>query len=105
VKNATYEIRQKEALDWPLAAASVALHMQGSTVSKSFVVLGHVAPTPWPAAKVSQALDGKALTPETIAQAADAAADGAQPLSGNDYKVKLVRVAVKRALLEASGKA
>ena len=105
VKNATYEIRQKEALDWPLVTASVALQMQGSTVSKSFILLGHVAPTPWAAAKASQALDGKALTPETIQQAADAAGDGATPLSGNDYKVKLARVAVKRALLEASGKA
>jgi CO/xanthine dehydrogenase FAD-binding subunit len=57
------------------------------------------------ALKVSQALDGKALTPETIAQAAEAAGDGAAPLSGNEYKVKLVRVAVRRALLEASGKA
>jgi xanthine dehydrogenase YagS FAD-binding subunit len=105
VKNATYEVRQKEALDWPLVTASVALEMQGSTVSKSFVILGHVAPTPWAALKVSQALDGKALTPETIAQAAEAAGDGAAPLSGNEYKVKLVRVAVRRALLEASGKA
>jgi xanthine dehydrogenase YagS FAD-binding subunit len=105
VKNATYEIRQKEALDWPLMSASVALHMQGSTVSKSSVVLGHVAPTPWPASKASQALDGKALTAESIDQAAEAAVDGAKPLSGNEYKVKLVRVAVKRALHEASGKA
>jgi xanthine dehydrogenase YagS FAD-binding subunit len=105
VKNATYEIRQKEALDWPLVTASVALHIQGSTVQKALVVLGHVAPTPWPAAKASQLLQGQALTAENIAQAAEAAGDGAQPLSGNDYKVKLVRVAVKRALLEASGKA
>ncbi len=34
-KNATYEVRQKEALDWPLAAASVALKMKGSTVSSA----------------------------------------------------------------------
>ena len=60
-----------------MVAASVALQMQGSTVSKSSIVLGHVAPTPWAAQKASQALDGKALTPETIAQAAEAA--GEQP--------------------------
>jgi len=105
VKNATYEVRQKEALDWPLVAASVALHVQGSTVSKAAVVLGHVAPTPWVAVKASQALEGKALNDETIEQAAQAAVDGAQPLSGNEYKVKLARVAVKRALAEVSGKA
>src|SRR5678816_169562 len=31
IRSATYEVRQKEALDWPLAAASVALKMNGKT--------------------------------------------------------------------------
>jgi xanthine dehydrogenase YagS FAD-binding subunit len=105
IKNATYELRQKEALDWPLVAASVALTMQGSTVSKARVVLGHVAPTPWVAAKAERALAGKSLSDDAIGQAAEAAVDGAQPLSDNRYKVQLARVAVKRALLEASRKA
>src|SRR6476646_7286444 len=34
-RNATYEVRQKEALDWPLAAASVSLRMKGNTVSSA----------------------------------------------------------------------
>ena len=42
--NATYEVRQKEALDWPLATASVALKMSGKQISSARVVLGHVAP-------------------------------------------------------------
>jgi xanthine dehydrogenase YagS FAD-binding subunit len=104
-RNATYEVRQKEALDWPLATASVALSMQGGTVSKSWIVLGHVAPTPWPAVQASQALNGKALNEATIEQAAQAAVSGAQPLSENAYKVQLARVAVKRALTAAAGKA
>ncbi|MBZ5728034.1 MAG: molybdopterin dehydrogenase, partial [Acidobacteriia bacterium] len=33
VKSATYEVRQKEALDWPLATASVALTMKGNAVA------------------------------------------------------------------------
>ena len=105
VKNATYEVRHKEAMDWPLATASVALHMQGKSVGHARVVLGHVAPTPWVAAQAEQALAGKALTDDTIAQAAEAAVSGAQPLSDNGYKVQLARVAVKRALMEASGRA
>src|SRR5437016_11897244 len=48
VKMAVYEVRQKEALDWPLAAAAVALHLNGTTVESAGVVLGHVAPVPWP---------------------------------------------------------
>ena len=47
VHNATYEVRQKEALDWPLATASVVLNMAGDSVSSARIVLGHVAPTPW----------------------------------------------------------
>ena len=61
-RNATYEVRQKEALDWPLATASVALRMKGSTVASARVVLGHVAPTPWTATQADQALAGKAIT-------------------------------------------
>jgi xanthine dehydrogenase YagS FAD-binding subunit len=102
-RNATYEVREKEALDWPLATASVALTMKGTSVAKAAVVLGHVAPTPWHAAKASEWLAGKAITPETAQQAGEAAVEGAQPLSQNGYKVQLARVAVKRALLLAAG--
>jgi len=100
-KNATYEVRQKQALDWPLAAASVALKMKGSTVSSARIVLGHVAPTPWAAAQAEQALAGKAVTPESAEETAKAAVADAKPLSQNGYKVQLAKVAVKRALLEA----
>ncbi len=102
-KNATYEVRQKQALDWPLAAASVALKMKGSTVSSARIVLGHVAPTPWEATQAGQTLAGKAVTAESAEEAAKAAVADAKPLSGNAYKVQLARVAVKRALLEAVG--
>ncbi len=105
VKNATYEVRHKEALDWPLATASVALRMKGAAVASAMVVLGHVAATPWIAAEAAKALEGKAITEDVAAQAGAAAVAAAQPLSGNGYKVQLAKVAVKRALLAAAGKA
>jgi xanthine dehydrogenase YagS FAD-binding subunit len=99
-------VRQKEALDWPLAAASVSLRMKGSTVSSAHIVLGHVAPTPWVATDAGQMLAGKSLTAETADAAGKAAVAQATPLSQNGYKVQLARVAVKRALMEATrGKA
>jgi xanthine dehydrogenase YagS FAD-binding subunit len=104
VRNATYEVRQKTALDWPLATASVALKMQGNSITEGRIVLGHVAPTPWRAAAAEKAIAGKSLTPEAAEEVGKAATDGATPLSGNAYKVQLVRTAVKRALLEAQGK-
>lgn len=106
VRNATYEVRQRETLDWPLATASVALTMKGAAVGSARVVLGHVAPTPWMAAQAGKVLAGKALNPAVIDKAAEAAVAGATPLSQNAYKVRLARVAVKRALEEAArGKA
>jgi xanthine dehydrogenase YagS FAD-binding subunit len=100
-KNATYEVRQKEALDWPLAAASVSLTMKGSSVATARIVLGHVAPTPHAAAGAEQLLAGKSITEDLAAQAGKAAVEGARPLSGNAYKVQLASVAVKRALMAA----
>jgi xanthine dehydrogenase YagS FAD-binding subunit len=104
-QNATYEVRQKEALDWPLAAASVALKMKGSTVASGHIVLGHVAPTPWLATQAGQALAGKAITEQVAEEVAKAAVAGATPLAHNGYKVQLAKVAVKRALLAARGRA
>jgi xanthine dehydrogenase YagS FAD-binding subunit len=102
-KNATYEVRQKEALDWPLTAASVSLKMSGSSVQSARVVLGHVAPTPWVSAEAGQALAGKSINESTAQAAADAALSKATPFEGNRYKVQLAKVAVKRALLAAAG--
>lgn len=100
-RNATYEVREKMALDWPLATASVALKMDGGTIREARVVLGHVAPTPWRSRAAEQAVEGKSLDESAAAAAGEAATQGAKPLSDNGYKVQLVRVAVKRALLQA----
>lgn len=104
MKNATYEVREKDALDWPLAVASVALKMKGDTIESAQVILGHVAATPYVATGAAQMLAGKTITEEVAEQAGQAAVAGAKPLSDNAYKVQLAKVAVKRALLEASGK-
>ncbi|HTX40133.1 MAG TPA: xanthine dehydrogenase family protein subunit M [Bryobacteraceae bacterium] len=101
VKTATYEVRQKEALDWPLVAASVALTMRGNTVETAKVVLGHVAPTPHVAEAAEAAIQGKTVTEASAEACGKAAVSGARPLSQNAYKVTLAKVAVKRALLGA----
>ncbi len=101
VKSATYEVRQKTALDWPLATASVALEMNGTKVKAAKIVLGHVAPAPWDAAAAARWLAGNPVTEATAEAAGKAAVADARPLSQNAYKVTLARVAVKRALLNA----
>lgn len=101
VKTSFYEIRQKEAMDWPLALASVALRIEGGKVSSARVLMGHVAPIPWRSEEAEQALMGKAITEEVAQAAAEAAISKATSLGRNRYKIQLARVAVKRAILEA----
>lgn len=103
VKAAHYEIRQKEAFDWPLAVAAATLKMQGSNVQSARIILGYVAPVPWPSAEAEQVLVGQPVNEEVAKRAAEAALSKASPLSHNAYKVRLAKVAVKRAILRASG--
>jgi xanthine dehydrogenase YagS FAD-binding subunit len=100
---AHYEIRQKAAFDWPLAVAAVALQGDPSSVQSARVVLGHVAPTPWPSTEAEAVLKGQKINEDTAKKAAEAALASAKPLSQNGYKVQLARVAVKRAILKAAG--
>ncbi len=102
VRNATYEVRQKEALDWPLAAAAVALKMDGNRVAGAKVVLGHVAPVPWPSDEAGKLLVGKTVSAKVAEQAGTAALAGAKSLGQNGYKIQLAKVAVKRAILRAA---
>jgi xanthine dehydrogenase YagS FAD-binding subunit len=104
VQAAHYEIRQKEAFDWPLAVAAVALRMGGSSVQSARVVMGYVAPVPWPSPEAEDILTGHTVNGDIAQKAAIAALRGAKPLSGNAYKVQLARVAVKRAILKAGSR-
>ena len=101
LKTAFYEIRQKEAMDWPLALAAVALRVEAGKISSARVLMGHVAPIPWRSEEAEQALVGKALGEEAAQAAADAAVSKATSLGRNRYKIQLARVAVKRAILQA----
>ena len=102
LKVAHYEIRQKQAFDWPLAVAAVALKMNGSSVESARVVVGYVAPIPWRSAEAERVLTGKVVSEDTAKAAAEAALQNATPLSRNAYKVQLAKVAVKRAILKAA---
>jgi xanthine dehydrogenase YagS FAD-binding subunit len=102
LKAAHYEIRQKEAFDWPLAVAAVTLRVNASRVQSARVVMGHVAPVPWRSAAAEQVLSGSQIDEEVASTAANAAVKNAAPLSKNGYKVQLARVAVRRAILRAA---
>jgi xanthine dehydrogenase YagS FAD-binding subunit len=99
---AHYEIRQKQAFDWPLAVAAVSLRMNGSAVESARLVMGHVAPVPWRSSEAERGLVGKSISEDAAKAVADAALQSATPLTHNAYKVQLAKVAVKRAILKAA---
>jgi xanthine dehydrogenase YagS FAD-binding subunit len=102
-KNASYEVRHKQSYDWPLVQAAAAFKLDGNKATGVRIVLGHVAPTPHVAEAAAKAIEGKEITEASAGAAGEAAAEGAKPLSQTGYKVKLIAVAVKRALLTAAG--
>lgn len=97
-ESATIELREKQSFDWPLVICSVA-RMQGDWR----VCLGAVAPIPWISAPAMRVLGNRDLTPALATTAGEAAAEGAQPMSDNEYKIALIKVATKRALLLSAG--
>ena len=99
LKNGAYEVRHRQGLDWPYVTASVAFRLKNGSVADARVVLGHVAPIPWAAEKAGKVLNGAKIDTISAAACGEAATDGAKPLSGNGYKVQLVKTAVKRAVL------
>lgn len=101
--NATYEVRHGEGPDYPLAAASAALRIEGGIVREAKVVLGQVAPVPWISHEAAMLLVGRPVTCELAEAAGAAAVAQARPLSNNGYKVQLAKVAAKRAILKAAG--
>lgn len=78
-------------------AASVGVGGDGEVTGASVVATG-VAAVPWRLGAVEDALIGGPLDDERIESAAAAAAEGAEPLSENAYKVPLLRGLVQRTL-------
>lgn len=97
-RSAYIKIAERSSWDFALVSAAVCLTMAGGIVQKARIALGGVAPMPWRALDAEEALTDQALSDEVIGTAAQAATTGARPMTHNDYKVDLVRGAVRQAL-------
>jgi len=101
-KSTYLKFKERDSLDFALAAAAVALRLgSNQTVKDARIVLGGVAPIPWRVPKAEQFVIGKNLKADVVAEAAKLALADAQPLEKNAYKVPLAQTLVRRALLKA----
>lgn len=91
--------RERTAGDFPMVSVAAGFSMEDGRARHVRIVLGAVAPVPWHVPAAEAAVGGQAVTPERAAQAAEAALAGAQPLSGNAYKLDVARALLARALL------
>jgi xanthine dehydrogenase YagS FAD-binding subunit len=93
------KIRARRAWDFALTSVGLVLQMEKQTVSRARIVLGGVGPYPWRVEAAEKLLLGKKIDAALAAAAGKAAAEGAEPLGGNGYKIKMLQGAVEESLL------
>lgn len=92
------KVRARGAWDFALVGLALVLWFDGETVARARAVLSGVAPVPWRSEAVERVVTGKRLDDATVAAAAEAAVQGAEPLEHNGYKVALVKAVVAEEL-------
>lgn len=102
-RRSTYvKVRDRQSYEFALCSVAVALDIDDGRVVDARVAAGGVATVPWRLPAVEDALRGAPVGVAAFEAAAEVAAEGAKPLSGNGFKVSLLRRTVVRALLEGS---
>ena len=97
------KIKDRQSFDFALTSAAVALDVRGRLVHDARIAVGGVATVPWRLPSVEDALKGLPASRATYQAAAALAAEGAQPLAQNGFKVTLVQRTIVRALLSLGG--
>jgi xanthine dehydrogenase YagS FAD-binding subunit len=92
------KVRSRASYEFALASAAVVLDILDGRVRAARLAVGGVATRPWRARESEAALIGQTVGPTAWERAAERVIDGARPLSGNAYKVELLRRTVIRAL-------
>jgi carbon-monoxide dehydrogenase medium subunit len=102
-----FEKFTRRAEDWAMVGVCALVKSNGGTCEDVRIGLTHMGITPIRATAAEEALKGQSLSPESIAAAADQAAEGTNPpgdLNATpDYKKHLARVLTRRALSAAAG--
>jgi 4-hydroxybenzoyl-CoA reductase subunit beta len=101
-KSVYRKVRRRGSFDFPVAAVAARVEMDGAEVKAANIILNAVGPKPVVCETAVDAILGKKLTDEVIAEAARLAGKGAKPLDNTDtvsmWRKKVVVVETKRAL-------
>jgi xanthine dehydrogenase YagS FAD-binding subunit len=92
------KVRDRASYEFALTSAAVAIDVSGGVIRSARIAAGGVGTKPWRMRASEGALVGERPGPKAWTRAADLAIAGARPLSGNAYKVRLLRQTIIRAL-------
>jgi aerobic carbon-monoxide dehydrogenase medium subunit len=102
-----YQKFNRRSEDWAMVAVSAVVKASDGQCEDARIGLTNMGSVPLRAGAVEEALRGQSLSPESIAQAAEQAAEGTDPPAdlnaSADYKRHLARVLTRRALEQAAG--
>jgi carbon-monoxide dehydrogenase medium subunit len=102
-----YEKFNRVAQAWSIVAVAAVVRREGDRIAEARIGLTNMGPTPLRASAAEAALAGVDATAESIAAAAERAADGTSPSSDlnaqADYRQHLARVLTRRAVTAAAG--
>jgi carbon-monoxide dehydrogenase medium subunit len=91
--------------DWPTVGVAAWYRLDSDRIAEARIAVSAATERPLRVASAEAALTGASPTPDTFAQAADAAASEVEPLADTRgsaaYKREMVRVHVRRALAQA----
>jgi xanthine dehydrogenase YagS FAD-binding subunit len=96
------KVRDRESYEFALAAAAVALRVDGGTIGEVRLALGGVATKPWRARRAEQLLVGAPAEGASFARAAREELAPAVPRRYNAFKVELAQRTIVRALETAA---
>ena len=103
----SYQKFNRRSEDWAMVAVSAIVRQSDGAIEDVRVGLTNMGSVPLRASAVEEALRGQSASAESIARAAEQAAEGTDPPAdlnaSAEYKRHLARVLTRRALEEASG--
>jgi xanthine dehydrogenase YagS FAD-binding subunit len=92
------KVRDRQSYEFALTSAAVALSIRDGVLRTAKVAAGGVGTVPWRLRAVERRLVGRRPSTELWRAAAAHAADGAEPLAHNAFKVDLLQRTVERQL-------
>ncbi len=97
-KNYYLKLRDRASYAFALVSVAVALEVTGDTIKKASLAMGGVAHKPWRLTEAEKFLAGKTASTENFKKAAELAMKGAKGYGQNNFKLKMVPIAIVEAL-------